>query len=256
MRHRVESPIIADIRPQSKKSRPGCGVKSVEANFSIAPDACTLNHGDEVTSAGVPKMTKPSTKRITAAKAEEVANVKLSQPATVLLNPQVAPLDFVDRLIHADLYMDAVRFLARALPVREAVWWGCLGIREGKSVKELASDHAAALKSAVRWVLAPTEDNRRVASTAAKRVHTTCACGCIAMAASLTGGSLGPAQAPPIAPPDHLSSRCVAGAIQIAVAEGDPSAAKTRFHRLLELGKRIANGQDTWEACIPSKGDR
>src|ERR1035441_7160931 len=49
---------------------------------------------------------------------------ELGEEAMALLRPELHPLDFVALLMEKTLYPDAVRFIAHALPKREAVWWG------------------------------------------------------------------------------------------------------------------------------------
>ena len=49
---------------------------------------------------------------------------ELGEEAMALLRPEMHPLDFVALLMAEALYPDAVRFIAHALPKREAVWWG------------------------------------------------------------------------------------------------------------------------------------
>ena len=51
------------------------------------------------------------------------AVAELGEEAMALVSPDVHPLDFVALLMEKKLYPDAVRFVAHALPKREAVWW-------------------------------------------------------------------------------------------------------------------------------------
>src|SRR5438445_11015692 len=81
-------------------------------------------------------MTKPSTsasgsdlRKITRGAAEISALFPLSAEGRALLEPDSASGAFIDRLSAAELWIDTVRFLAHALPKREAVWWGCLAAR-------------------------------------------------------------------------------------------------------------------------------
>src|ERR1039457_1648399 len=49
---------------------------------------------------------------------------ELGEEAMALVRGDLHPLDFVALLMEKALYPDAVRFIAHALPKREAVWWG------------------------------------------------------------------------------------------------------------------------------------
>src|SRR2546423_1326844 len=61
--------------------------------------------------------------------AEVAAAVSLSDNARALLPPALTARQFLDALAAAPLPDDAIRFLAAALPKREAVWWGVLCAR-------------------------------------------------------------------------------------------------------------------------------
>ena len=62
--------------------------------------------------------------------AEICGPIELSEAARKLLDENVPPADFLARLTETGMAEDAVRFLAHALPKREAVWWACQCIRE------------------------------------------------------------------------------------------------------------------------------
>jgi hypothetical protein len=68
--------------------------------------------------------------KISQSTQEICALFSLSEPAAGILDPAMTPSSFVERLCEAELHIDAIRFLAHALPEREAVWWACLAARE------------------------------------------------------------------------------------------------------------------------------
>ena len=83
-----------------------------------------------------------------------------------LLQPADSPRQFLNRLIEHEHFLPAITLLAASLPIREAIWWACLCIREhGDPPTPLAAD---ALLSAERWTADPSEENRRLAQTAAE----------------------------------------------------------------------------------------
>ena len=97
-------------------------------------------------------------KKITATAAGDIARqAKLSEKAEALLTGAATPAAYLGALMEAGLDADAVRFLAFALPKREAVWWACLAARDA-----LATDNrpevAACLDSAEAWVYRPDEE--------------------------------------------------------------------------------------------------
>ena len=65
--------------------------------------------------------------KVTAKTAAEVCkHFPLGEEAKKLLRDGQTPAQFLDVLIEKQQFPDAVRFLAHALPKREAVWWACL----------------------------------------------------------------------------------------------------------------------------------
>src|SRR5207253_9900463 len=91
----------------------------------------------------------------------------LSDPAKALLTPALTPRQYFDILHAVPLSEDAVRFLAAALPRREAVWWACLCTRQ--TLGNPAPDAAAkAVAAAEKRVKDPSEPNRRNAGAAAE----------------------------------------------------------------------------------------
>ena len=63
---------------------------------------------------------------------ESVATVaELGDEAMALMKPEMHPSDFVSKLMEKQLYPDAVRFVAHALPKREAVWWAWMSALRG-----------------------------------------------------------------------------------------------------------------------------
>ena len=169
----------------------------------------------------------------------------LSDEARALLCGDPPPGRFLDELKAHGLFTDALRFLAHALPKREAVWWACLCARQtlGGSESETA---AAALRAAERWAAQPDEANRRAADAAAQRAGVGTPAGCAAMAAFWNGGSLAPTGLPDVAPADHLTARGVAGSVLLATVVTQPDRAAEKARRFLALGLEIASGANRW----------
>ncbi len=59
------------------------------------------------------------------------AQFELDAAAGKLLEPQHSVRQFFTLLNKQQHHADAIRFLAHALPKREAVWWACRSIRGG-----------------------------------------------------------------------------------------------------------------------------
>src|SRR5690348_5614238 len=87
---------------------------------------------------------------------------ELDQKALAFMKPEQKPPDFVTALVDNKLYPDAVRFIAHALPKREAVWWGWMSARRSAG-ENPPPKIKAALTATEKWISQPSEENRRAA---------------------------------------------------------------------------------------------
>ena len=149
---------------------------------------------------------------------------------------------FLARLIHDECYFDAIRFLAYALPEREAVWWACQCIRTVPVCfqGDIASQ---ALKSAETWVGNPKPDSCQGALDAAKK-HAfempTSPAAWTAMAAACTSHEL--AEAEGHAEPKLSTAYATAGAVTLA-ASAEADQLVPRCTEFIETGTQIAQGR-------------
>jgi len=164
----------------------------------------------------------------------------LSDEAKGLLAPAATARQFFDALVGAALPEDAIRFLAAALPKREAVWWGLSCVKD--RIPKPAPAPAAALAAAERWVKDPSEANRRAAGDAAPLAGYGTPAGCLAAGAFWSGGSLAPPNLPPVPPRDDLTGQAVAGALLLSAVADPPTAAAAR-QQFLALGADLAAGK-------------
>ena len=102
--------------------------------------------------------------KISATQAGDIIKLfELSEEAQDLeLKAALSPADFIQQLIQAQLSFDAIKFLAHALPKREAIWWACLAVKRTLPQDATAADQAA-LSAAERWALQPSEETRQQA---------------------------------------------------------------------------------------------
>ena len=128
--------------------------------------------GDEHLASEAPEPGEPSA-------AEICENVRLGKKARALLQPTHARGEFLALLVDEQLYADAIRFMARVLELRAAVWWACLCIEHALGEK-LTGEDLTALVAATAWVLNPDEDNHERAGTAAAAAGLGCPAGCLA----------------------------------------------------------------------------
>jgi hypothetical protein len=139
------------------------------------------------------------------------------------------------------LWTDAVRFLAHALPRREAVWWACTCARLTLP-RDASPDIAASLQAAEAWVFQPTEENRRAAMQKAEAAGLDTPSAWSAVSVFWSGGSMAPAGAPPVAPAERLFATAVTSTILLAAVQTEPQLADQKYRRFLEAGIDIARG--------------
>lgn len=192
-------------------------------------------------------------KKVKATLAAEVcARFDLREDSRPLLTPTATPRGFLETLGAHGQHASALSFLAHALPPREAVWWGCLCLRQASAVPPPAAE-AEVLKAVAEWVLDPTEERRRAAAALAEAAGVGSPPGCLATAVAWTGGSLGPAnpKVPAVPPGPDLPAKAVAGAALLASAKADPARIADVQRGFVELGVGVAEGRVTWPDVKP-----
>jgi len=176
-----------------------------------------------------------------------ISNVaELGEDAMALVRPDLHPLELVAALMDKALFPDAVRFIAHALPKREAVWWGWVCARRAAGDNP-PPNIKAALDATERWIAQPNEDNRRQAMAAAQTAELSTAAGCAGLAAFFSGGSLSPPEAPPVPPGEFLTAKAVAGAVIFAAVAKQPELAPEKFRSFVAQGVEVTNRVKLWE---------
>ena len=181
-------------------------------------------------------------KKVKATAASEICGLfELEPEARALLGADATPAEFLACLVENTRFHDATRFLAHALPKREAVWWACLCARQ-----TLAGDappaRLAALEAAEAWVYQPTEENRRMTMERAQEAGYDNPASWAAVAAFWSGGSLAPAGSPVVPPGETLTAVAVSGAVILAAVQNQPEQAADRFASFFEQGIDVADG--------------
>jgi hypothetical protein len=172
--------------------------------------------------------------------AEVGRRAELSPEALPLLEAARGPESFLRALLERECWADAVKFLAHALPKREAVWWGVLAVRS--QLGEPPSPEATAILAASeRWVRQPTDEHRRAAMALAEP-HLGDPASLVGVAAFMSGDSLAPVGVEPVPPPEHLTGTMVANAVILSAVGGDALAAPARYRGFLAKGLEIAKG--------------
>ncbi|HEX3885023.1 MAG TPA: hypothetical protein VHW66_20380 [Stellaceae bacterium] len=180
-------------------------------------------------------------KKIGRPPAEICALFPLSDEGRAVFDPALPPRDFVDRLCAGGLFPDAVRFLAYALPKREAVWWACLAARAALG-EGAPKPQADALAAAEAWVYKPEEDSRRAAMASANAAGLDNPASWAAVAAFWSDGSLAPPDAPVVPPGDTLTAGAVAGAVLLGAVQREPDRAPEKYRLFIAQALDIARG--------------
>ena len=173
--------------------------------------------------------------------AEICGRYELGPAAKKFLRDDATPRQFLGVLIEKEQYLDAVRFLSFALPKKEAVQWACLCARHILRVQATARE-SESLRAAERWVMDPSDDNRRAAMAAAEKEGLGSPAGCAALAAFLSGGSLAPTSVATVPPGEHLTAQVAAGAIMLAAVIVEPEKAPEKYRVFLAHGLDLAKG--------------
>jgi hypothetical protein len=191
----------------------------------------------------------PALTKITAKTAGEVCQLyALVEELKPIASQPVSPLQFLDWVLgQEDKPKDAVEFLARALPAREAVWWGSLCVL--LVGPPLSPKQQTALGWAALWACSPSDTNRAAAEKAAKDAEGSPA-GYLAMAAGAV-----PAQKPDEpSPPVPLTANCVAAALHVLAASVRPAKEiAPAYRRCVAVGIGVAQGKHV-PAAPPAAG--
>ena len=149
----------------------------------------------------------------------------------------MAPHDRFAELVSAGDSAGAIQFLAHALPRYECVAWGARCLLEHGGADRLDPLMVASL----RWLDQPGDQLRRDAGALASATTKASPARLLAHAVLMSGGSIAPADLPPVNPPAATCAALVAGAVLTgAYRTPDPDAA---LRASLAAGDTIARGE-------------
>ena len=173
-------------------------------------------------------------------KASDVcSHFALGDTARRLLTPELTADKYLALLIQNKQYIDAVRVLAYALPIKDAITWGNSCARQS-SEPNPAEKLAAALNAVDKWLAEPSDENRRAAMRAAEQAEFSTAAGSSALAVFLSGGSLAPPDAPVVPPEKYQAANAVVGVVLLSAIANEPEKAEGKYQAFLEQGQKIA----------------
>lgn len=170
---------------------------------------------------------------------------ELSDEAQALVSEDQTPKAYVELLIEHEHYADAVRFLAHALPKREAVWWAWV------SAKRTAGDDpppeiGEVLQATEAWIKEPTDKNCRAAMAKAEAAEFSTAAGCAGLAAFFSGDSVAPPDVEPVPPGEYMAAKAIAGSIVLSAVSEQPEQANEKFQAFVEQGMVVADKIQLW----------
>lgn len=181
-------------------------------------------------------------KKLTAKTAREIVGPGTLEPESAeLLDAEIPPEAFIRALVEAEKLPDAVKFMSRALPPREAVWWACMCARQMAQLTEDKVENRA-IEAAEAWVYDPSEKNRErafeiVKSSDAKGAGILCA-----LAASFSAGNapLGDGHRLDLDP--AIFPQLIDGVVMVSATEKQGEELKDRLRVFLASGEDIARG--------------
>jgi hypothetical protein len=169
----------------------------------------------------------------------------ISDEARALLRPEMPPPRYVEVLLESGQFPDAVRFVAHALPKREAVWWAWFCARRASGSNPPGAIQAS-LSATEKWIAQPNEENRRSAMKAAEAAQLGTPAGCAGLGAFFSGGSLAPPEATAVPPGEFMTAKAVAGAVMMAAVVAEPEKAPEKYRTFIAQGVEVAHKINLW----------
>jgi hypothetical protein len=181
-------------------------------------------------------------KKLTSEKAAEIIDQEESDAEVLeLLQPDMRPEAFMQRLSEAGKWTDAAMFMARCLPKREAVWWACV-CAAGTQLLKKHEDEAVAHKVAEKWAFKPNDENRKTAFLQAQKSNTpsigTMAC----LAAAFSDGKLELSEEQILEPDPAAFPKIISGIVLIAANDQGSDGFNTMLEQFIQQGIDIACG--------------
>lgn len=174
-----------------------------------------------------------------------IKNYELSDDVAKLVQPTMAPDEFLQLTADKELYIDAVAFLAHALPLRESIYWAFLTVSFLKD--KFTDDITARVPGAVEeWFKNSDEANRRLCGELAEALKLENGPAWLAQAVFWSGGSILSPKDPETQPPAYLYAKAVYGAVSLSIClnEDDPKKIVDNYKKALRIAFNLAQGGD------------
>lgn len=145
----------------------------------------------------------------------------------------LAPVEFIQHLLHTKGEKKAITFCAFLLSRHDAVKWLCQSLRAAQ--KTYAPKDESLLTLSEDWARSPTESGRQAALTAAMTSGFRTAPAFAAAAASWSGGSLSSGPDNPVPPPAHLTGQAVKTGLLLCAMEAPIAEQQSKMRSMVEL---------------------
>lgn len=181
--------------------------------------------------------TAPEWRNSRFTQARQIAELMDRQSARDLA-PSLSPAKHFDALMAAGQHHVAATFIGIAMPRFEGVAWAAQAV--AKMARTAAAEDAPVRAAIDAWLADPDDNGRRAAWDAAQAGNSDSPEWLLASAVFLSGGSMAPAEFPPVLPAPELSGKMAATAVLVAAKQSaDPVAAMVDA---LVLARAIAEG--------------
>ena len=165
----------------------------------------------------------------------------LTEPAAGLVAQSADTVAALQALEQAELFTEAARLSAHALPRREAVWWACMCARHTSPAAMPPADQRA-LEDAEAWVFKGEDALRRRAFEHAQESNFASPEAWAGVAAFWSGDSMAPLGQANVPPAPHLAGTAVAGSVLLAAVRDPVDRRAARLRRFLASARDIAAG--------------
>jgi hypothetical protein len=186
-------------------------------------------------------MMKQQIKKFNTGHVSEIINaLECDDAVLTTLNTLDSDLAVLQHLRDNKEYSEAVKYLAKGLPNREAIWWAylCSYALEKNSDDDLTQEALAVTEA---WVKEPSESKRRRAGKLGEALEFFTPASWAATAIFWRGGSITPEGRPEVEAGDEMCGEAVANAIIIA-AHKLPDESTQHFEQFLIQDLHIAMG--------------
>jgi hypothetical protein len=171
------------------------------------------------------------------ARAAEVCRFfSLGDEAKKNLTPEQTPEEFIQLLLEKRLEADAIQFIAHYLPKRQAVFWALSCVKE--TPEAVGPQVEAAVQATEKWIVDPSEENRKATMKAAEDADAGTPVGATALAAFYADGLPRTEDPKANARAYFLTAKLVAAAVLMAAAS-DLEKVKERLPAFAGKGAEV-----------------